>query len=341
MDYGPSLMDTYEVGGPGPNFAYKGIAVRLDTGPGGVSRGRHWVLFDHDTLRFAAAWSGDGFIDWNGINFNGQHQVHPKLVGERRTFANPVGPGWADPETGRFDDPRPSGRDGKPYGPLPRVVGAVQGDVPLRRPDGHLVHRRRRDDPGNAGATKLTRRRQGRLHAHAERRQVVARPARPRRPGRGRPSPWSATSAVSLAKQDGFHVLTIPAAATPTRVKVLMAKGDADALTAFAKTSPAAAAAEAAHQGRAEALAGGAEDDRRSSARTTARSPSTCSTLPGRATRGTAQLRLTGFDFYAGRQADGRLHLGRRRVAGRRASTTRRRADLAADRLRACSSRSG
>ena len=32
-------------------------------------------------------------------------------------------------------------------------------------------------------------------------------------------------SRVSLAKQDGFHVLTIPAAATPTRVKVLMAKG--------------------------------------------------------------------------------------------------------------------
>ena len=30
MDYGPSLMNTYEVGGPGPNLAYKGIAVRLD-----------------------------------------------------------------------------------------------------------------------------------------------------------------------------------------------------------------------------------------------------------------------------------------------------------------------
>lgn len=27
MDYGPSLMNTYEVGGPGPNFAYKGIAA--------------------------------------------------------------------------------------------------------------------------------------------------------------------------------------------------------------------------------------------------------------------------------------------------------------------------
>ena len=59
MNYGPSLMATLEVGDRG-NFAYKGIAVRLDNGPGGVSRGRHWMLFDHDTLRVAAAWSGDG-----------------------------------------------------------------------------------------------------------------------------------------------------------------------------------------------------------------------------------------------------------------------------------------
>ena len=29
-------------------------------------------------MRFAAAWTGQGFIDWNGINFNGSHQVHPR-----------------------------------------------------------------------------------------------------------------------------------------------------------------------------------------------------------------------------------------------------------------------
>ena len=33
--------------------------------------------------------------------------------------ANPSGPGWADPETGSFDDTRPKGRDGRRYGPLP------------------------------------------------------------------------------------------------------------------------------------------------------------------------------------------------------------------------------
>ena len=40
------------------------------------------MVYDHDTLRLAAAWTGQGFIDWNGINFNGRHQVHPRIVGD-------------------------------------------------------------------------------------------------------------------------------------------------------------------------------------------------------------------------------------------------------------------
>ena len=59
MDYGPSLINTYEIGRDGTNFAYKGIAVRLDPGPGGISRGSAWMIFDHDTLRVAAGWSGE------------------------------------------------------------------------------------------------------------------------------------------------------------------------------------------------------------------------------------------------------------------------------------------
>jgi len=57
MDYGPWLTHTYEVPGKGHNFAYKGIAIRLDPGAGGVARGKHWMLFDEDTLRVAAAWN--------------------------------------------------------------------------------------------------------------------------------------------------------------------------------------------------------------------------------------------------------------------------------------------
>ena len=126
MNYGPSLMLTAEVGNDGSNIAYKGIAVRLDAGSGGVSQGKAWMLFEHDTMRVAAAWTGTGFIDWNSIHFNGRHAIHPRIVG-RVHFANSTGPGWADPETGRFDDPRTLGRDGRAYGPLPRAWAHFKG----------------------------------------------------------------------------------------------------------------------------------------------------------------------------------------------------------------------
>jgi putative heme-binding domain-containing protein len=132
MDYGPSLIHTYELGAGGGNIAQKGIAVRLDAGAGGISRGRAWTIFEHDTLRWAGAWMGSGgvgsgFIDWNGIQFNGKHQVHPHIVGDV-CFQNPTGPGWADPATGSLaDDQRVVGRDGRKYGPLPRAWGRFRG----------------------------------------------------------------------------------------------------------------------------------------------------------------------------------------------------------------------
>ncbi len=161
MDYGPSLAHTFEVPGLEHNLAYKGIAVRLDPGAGGVSRGRHWMIFDTDTLRAAAAWnanvaasfhdadseagsgvdskpprraesesrsdSATNFIDWQGIQFNGAHGVHPRVVGQT-AFANSTGPGWGNPTSGEFrDDQRVLGRDGKRYGPLPREWGQFKG----------------------------------------------------------------------------------------------------------------------------------------------------------------------------------------------------------------------
>jgi len=124
MNYGPSLIHTYEIGAK--NFAYKGVAMRLDAGPGGVTQGRHWMAFDHDTLRAAGAWSGQGFIDFNGIMFNGRHGAHPQNKG-RITLSNQVGPGWANPTTQSFEDPRLRGRDDKPYGPLPRSWAHYKG----------------------------------------------------------------------------------------------------------------------------------------------------------------------------------------------------------------------
>ena len=126
MDYGPNLTASYEIGTNASNFAYKGIAVRLDPGGGGITRGRYWVIYDEDTLRVAAGWSGEQFIDYNAIMLNGRHAIHPRVVGQVH-FENKTGPGWGNPETGSFEDPRLVGRDDRPYGPLPRDWAHYKG----------------------------------------------------------------------------------------------------------------------------------------------------------------------------------------------------------------------
>lgn len=118
-DYGPFLAGSFEVGEGGGNIARKGLAVRLDRGPGGTGRGQAWILYELDTMRAAAFWTGGEFIDWAGINFDGRHGAHPRLAGEVQAAVATM-PGWAEPESGSFADPRPLGRDQKPYGPLPR-----------------------------------------------------------------------------------------------------------------------------------------------------------------------------------------------------------------------------
>jgi mono/diheme cytochrome c family protein len=123
MELGPVLMWTLQAGEG--NIAQKAIAVRLDDGPGGVSRGRAWMTYDHDTMRMAAATTGD-FVDWRGIAFDGSHGTHTSLTGTRQLLT-PPGPGWAHPDTGTWNDPRPTGRDGKPYGPLPRDWSQYRG----------------------------------------------------------------------------------------------------------------------------------------------------------------------------------------------------------------------
>jgi len=147
MDYGNFLINTYEVVGlnapprersTGPiqplkdenlinsNFAYKGIALRLDQGKGGVAAGKAWMMFDHDLMRVAGAWTGEGFIDWEAILFNGKHNISPRTVGELH-FENPVVPAWANPATGNFEDPRFTARDKRKFGPLPRVWAHYEG----------------------------------------------------------------------------------------------------------------------------------------------------------------------------------------------------------------------
>lgn len=117
QNYGNTLFWTLQV--DKGNIAQKGITVRLDPGPGGVSKGNAWMLYEHDTMRVAAVWTGKDFVDWKGIGFDGSHGTHTSIVGEKH-FTFPNEPAWANPETGDFNDLRLRGRDHLPYGPLPR-----------------------------------------------------------------------------------------------------------------------------------------------------------------------------------------------------------------------------
>ena len=303
MNYGPSMMLTVEIGNKG-NFAYKGIAVRLDAGPGGVSRGRSWMVYDHDTLRVAGAWSGNGFIDWNGINFNGKHQVHPRVVG-RVAVANPVGPGWANPATGSFDDPRLKGRDGKPYGPMPRewmhyrglyhfgdqvILFYTVGDaVILEMPTCEQLERDKKG--GDRAIFART------LNIGRSSKDLLMRVA-----PHGTAVALMTVGKATLIEKDGYTLLQVPAASTPIAVKVVMADGDKEALRTFAKTSPPARSLEPFTRGgprhwpevvRTQTIAGG---DNQAFAIDILSHPA--------ANPWSCQMRLTGFDFFPdGRRA--------------------------------------
>ena len=124
MNYGQALMYTVQV--DKGNIAYKGLSVRLDKGEGGVSKGSAFMIFDTDTLRWAAGWTGKGFIDWRSIGLDATHGTHPSLVG-KRVFTNPVAPGWARPTDNSWVDERVLGRDDLRYGPLDKNWGHWNG----------------------------------------------------------------------------------------------------------------------------------------------------------------------------------------------------------------------
>jgi putative heme-binding domain-containing protein len=237
MDYGPSLSATIEAGDDGSNFAYKGIAVRLDAGQGGISRGRAWVVYDHDTLRLAAAWTGQGFIDWKGINFDGRHQAHPRITG-RIHLSNPDGPGWANPQDQSFADLRERGRDGQSYGPLPRqwahfhglyrhgaqvVLSYTIGTAEILETPGLEI------DPAHPGQPIFTRT----LEIGPSPAEVTMRVARA-----GAAACSTGNVQASLFAHDGFTLLRVPRSPTSRVYKVLMSSGAAHELETYTKSSP-------------------------------------------------------------------------------------------------------
>jgi len=128
MDRGPVVCATIESAYPQRNISEKGIAIRLD------EKSQTWVLFDEDLFRYSLAWTG-GFIDWNGVLFNGEHRVWPKAVGQP-LFGASLAPGWA--YNGSFDDPRTHYKSteytresdawkNRAYGPLPHDHAQYKG----------------------------------------------------------------------------------------------------------------------------------------------------------------------------------------------------------------------
>jgi len=239
MDYGPFLIGTFELADaarraaaaklpgaaldtltPGANLAYKGIAVRLDAGPGGISAGQAWVVFEHDTLRLAGGWTGLGFIDWEGINFNGRHVVHPRTIGDLH-FETADAPGWANPATGTFDDPRFTGPNGRRYGPLPRAWQHYRGlyrsgeRTVISYTVGTTAILESHDLETLAGQPVFVRT----LNVGRSSRDLLVRVA-----NAGTAVAFSGAAGVTTVPDAAFTTLRIPALATPLRIAVRLAR---------------------------------------------------------------------------------------------------------------------
>jgi glucose/arabinose dehydrogenase len=270
MDYGPVLAASVESPLPRRNMTQKGLAIRVNGGRTPAA----YVLFDVDLLRYSAGWTGE-LIDWKGVLFDGSHRTWASVGGDA-VFGNPLLPGWAD-AGGKFEDPRPrfKATDYKPlpedwrergFGPLPAGDGRYRG---------MYVHGERvvlsytvagtavLDSPGmeEAGGKFVFTRT---LNVGKSDRdlvlQVVEGNERPEIVGdvvkvaTTRPStrPSGARDQLALAavglsarmawKFDGNAVrLKIPSAATPAKVKLLIARVAPADIDDVLKTSPAVA----------------------------------------------------------------------------------------------------
>src|SRR5262249_17766869 len=152
----------------------------------------------------------------------------------------PVGPGWANPETGTFDDPRLRGRDGKPYGPLPRawaryrglyhhgsqiILSYMVGQAAVLETPAYELLPAKDSAEENVAFTRT-------LNVGKSPHDLLLRVA----------PVGVAVAVVSAAKlnltdKDGFTLLHIPAAATPVNLKLLISSGDNATLQSQAKTS--------------------------------------------------------------------------------------------------------
>ena len=235
MDYGPFLIGTFEIATPekranpwpkgqqadyvaeDANIAFKAIAIRLDDGEGGVTQGSQWSAFEHDTLRVAGVWSGDDFIDYHGINFDGRHVVRPRTMGVP-LFETADGPGWANPETGGFEDARFVGLDGRRFGPLPDTWAKYHG---IHRGAGRLVVSYSIGDADILESHDRTS--DGGFIRHLN----VAKSGKDlkvRLGNAGTRTVVRGSGKVSTTVKDGFVVATIPASITPVKLAFVVGR---------------------------------------------------------------------------------------------------------------------
>lgn len=140
IDHGPFVTATITSQWEEQGITNKGIAIKLAShdGQGNPTLGADGtpvlggMLFDTDTGRMAAGWTG-GFVDFTKDWTSVRDSKSVRLVG-RQLFGSHTGPGWAKPgATGddAWKDPRPNG-----FGPLPKDWLAYKG---LYRLNGGLV----------------------------------------------------------------------------------------------------------------------------------------------------------------------------------------------------------
>jgi hypothetical protein len=111
MDYGSALSYTVQ---STQETVTKAVTVRLQAGTNVGA-----VLFDTETLRYAAGWT-EGWLDLSKTHLaTYKGELPPRLVG-RIQFTNEPGPGWA--RNGSFVDPRATG-----LGVLPRSWAHYRG----------------------------------------------------------------------------------------------------------------------------------------------------------------------------------------------------------------------
>ena len=111
MDYGPFLAYTVQL----TNEAVtKGVTVTLRAATNAAA-----VLFDTETLRYAAGWTG-GWLDLSKTHLTTSKGELPPRVAGKLAFTAPQGPGWA--KDGSFADPRATG-----IGLLPREWAHYRG----------------------------------------------------------------------------------------------------------------------------------------------------------------------------------------------------------------------